>query len=151
MPTMASRRAWRLTHPNSTELAPPLERHSQMAVFDWAKKCSGLWPCLHLLHSVPNEGKRSYATAKMLKAMGLKTDIPDIWLPVARGGFLGWVTELKREDEDPTDGQVAWLHALRAEGWQTHVFYNAPSTIESLQAYVSAPRTMIGHPVAVRS
>ncbi len=51
---------------------------------------------LSLAFAVPNGGSRSKTTAAMLRAEGVKPGVPDIFWPIARGGFHGMFIELKR-------------------------------------------------------
>ena len=53
------------------------------------------FPELELMHSIPNGDWRGFKTAKKLKAEGLKPGIPDISLPIPRGGYHGMYLELK--------------------------------------------------------
>ena len=75
----------------------PSESVEQQRLFQWARMASGGRPELKMLYHIPNEGKRSRATGARLVAEGLKRGVPDICLPVARGGCHGLYIELKRE------------------------------------------------------
>ncbi len=95
------------------------EDEEQMMLFDWAAMRQGKWPELKLMYHVPNEGKRSIATAMRQKHMGLKTGVPDICLPVARGGWHGLYIELKRAHGGKlTASQREWLTALEGQGYR---------------------------------
>lgn len=74
----------------------PTESQEQQRLFQWARMESGRFPELELLYHIPNEGKRSRATGRRMVAEGLKKGVPDICLPVARGGSHGLYIELKR-------------------------------------------------------
>ena len=53
-----------------------------------------------------------------MKAEGVKRGVPDVWLPVARGGYHGLVIELKADERGrATREQVVWLKALEGEGY----------------------------------
>ena len=65
------------------------EAEEQTYLFEWARLASCKWPELSFLYHIPNEGKRPPATGARLKSMGLKSGVPDVCLPVARGGFHG--------------------------------------------------------------
>lgn len=60
------------------------EAAEQIEVFRWARQWEAYAPELALLHHIPNEGKQE--NGALLKAMGLKRGVPDIFLPAARGG-----------------------------------------------------------------
>lgn len=63
------------------------ESIEQQNLFEWAKIFSGKYPELTLLYHIPNEGKRSLKEGARMKAEGLKAGVPDLCLPVARGGY----------------------------------------------------------------
>ena len=93
------------------------EHDEQVALFHWAKVQEGRWPELRLLHAIPNGGKRHQSVAVKLKAEGVKAGVPDICLPVARGGFHGLYIELKHGKNDATPLQAEWLEGLWAQGY----------------------------------
>lgn len=99
---------------------------------------SGKWPELELLYHVPNEGKRSYKTAARLKAEGLKSGVPDICLPVPRGGYHGLYIELKRvKNSRVTQDQLDWIEALIAQGYVAAVCRGCDEAIELITRYLS--------------
>ena len=89
----------------------------QQMVFEWAATMEYLYPCLRLMYHVPNEGKRTKSAGAKMKRLGLKKGVPDICLPVARGGFHGLYIELKAVGGKPTKEQCEYLDALRSEGY----------------------------------
>ena len=71
------------------------EEDEQSALFQfasWQKE-----PEWSLLFAIPNGGYRKLKTGIRLKRTGLKPGIPDMMLPVGRGGFLGLFIEMKSE------------------------------------------------------
>ena len=94
----------------------PLEHEEQCALFDWAAWMEKTIPALKLLHAIPNGGKRDIRTAAMLKAEGVKPGVPDLCLPVPRGGFHGLYIELKRRKGGTVSKeQQAWIDALKEQ------------------------------------
>ena len=71
------------------------EDTEQMGVIDWSNWNTGRFPELKLLFHVPNGGKRNAAEAARFKAMGVKAGVPDLCLPVPRGGYAGLYIEMK--------------------------------------------------------
>jgi hypothetical protein len=53
-------------------------------------------PDVYLHGRVPNDGLRPTVTAARLTTEGVRRGVPDICLPVARGGYHGVYIELKR-------------------------------------------------------
>lgn len=99
------------------------ESIEQICLFRWAAYSSGAMPELKLLYHIPNGGKRDIATAKKLKAEGVKAGVPDICLPVARGKYHGLYIELKVGKNKTTENQDMWLEALNKNGYYTDVCY----------------------------
>jgi len=93
------------------------EGNEQEALFSWALYAAGAMPELGLMFHVPNGGSRNRIEAAKLKRQGVRAGVPDICLPVARGGFHGLFVELKYGRNKATDRQTAWLDALRSQGY----------------------------------
>jgi hypothetical protein len=134
--------SWRLTAPKPEKLPPPLERKSQAAVVDWARWASGQHPELRFLFAVPNGDKRSAVTASLLVSQGVKPGVPDLILPIARGGHIGLAIEMKRKPNMPSQVQREWLNALQGFGWRALVCYGATEAIHALETYIKAPKTI---------
>lgn len=95
------------------------EADEQQMLMEWARLAACKWPELRLMHHIPNEGKRSIPAAMQLKRMGLRVGVPDICLPVARGGYHGMYIELKRAHGGRlTQSQREWLEALNGQGYR---------------------------------
>lgn len=116
----------------------PTESAEQQLLFQWARMQSGKYPELALLYHIPNEGKRSHKTGARMKAEGLKTGVPDICLPVARGGHHGLYIELKRvKNSRVTQDQLDWIEALIAQGYVAAVCRGCDEAIELITRYLS--------------
>lgn len=95
----------------------PIESLEQQWLFIWAELEKITYPCLELMHHIPNEGKRSRATGRRMQAAGLKKGFPDICLPVACGRYHSLYIELKRvRGSYLSDDQIKWLNMLSAQG-----------------------------------
>lgn len=93
------------------------EHDEQVALFQWIALERNI-PELGLLFAIPNGGKRHIFTAKKLKAEGVKPGVPDLFLPVARGGYHGLFLEMKREKGGRlSQHQKEWGEALTAQGY----------------------------------
>ncbi len=100
------------------------EDNEQAMLFQWAEIAALNCPELRLMYHVPNEGKRSVSTGNRLKRLGLKSGVPDIALPVARGGYHGLYIEMKYGRNTLTENQRIWLDMLRKTGHMTAVCYS---------------------------
>lgn len=115
------------------------EAGAQEAIFSWCDINSDIYPELRLLHHIPNGGQRNKATAIALKRQGVKAGVPDLMLPVAKGGYHGLYIELKKADRTnkPTEKQRYWLSELQQQGYFTAVCYGHDEATETLAAYLS--------------
>lgn len=113
------------------------EHEEQTALMDLVSLHCQKWPELKLLHAIPNGGWRHPATAKMLKREGVKPGVPDLELPIARGGFHGLHIEMKVGKNKPTKEQKAWMRALSSEGRKCVVCYSAEAAWEEIAKYIN--------------
>ena len=97
----------------------PTENAEQAALMEWARLSEWKCPELKLLHAIPNGGLRDARTAAILARTGVKSGVPDLCLPVARGGFHGLYIELKRLKGGMLSiNQKTWLGLLSKEGYK---------------------------------
>lgn len=98
------------------------EHRLQVGLFAWAEWARLDWPELGLLFAVPNGGARDVVTGKRLKDEGVRRGVPDVWLPVARGGFHGLVIELKAGERGRVSKEQGWwLERLGEQGYRAVV------------------------------
>lgn len=98
------------------------EAEEQVLLFRWAEVRRLKYPELDMLFHVPNGGSRNKAEAARLKTEGVKSGVPDIWLPVPRGKYHGLVIELKRIRGGKTSKeQVQWITSLNLHGYRAVV------------------------------
>lgn len=96
----------------------PTEAEEQIALFEWARLQTGRFPELALLYHVPNGGSRNKIEAARLRAQGVKSGVPDLCLPVARGASHGLYIELKRQRGGRiSEEQVRWINGLLKQGY----------------------------------
>lgn len=112
------------------------EASEQEHLFEWAAYMSGKYPELKLMHHIPNGGSRNSAEAANLKRQGVKAGMPDIFLPVARGGFHGLYIELKAGKNKPTEKQKNWIAALCKQKYAAVVCYGWGQASEIIQSYL---------------
>jgi glutamate synthase domain-containing protein 2 len=115
------------------------EHQETAAVIQRANLARGLWPELALLFHVPNEAKRSRSVAARLKAEGMKSGVPDLILPVARGVYHGLAIEMKRAKGGKlSDNQSEWIQSLRREGWLAVVCEGQDVAWEVIEQYMTS-------------
>lgn len=88
------------------------------------------------LVKIPNEGKRSWAKGKQMKAEGLQKDFPDMFLFVPRGGYHGMAMEFKAPGEKPRKDQRAYLNYLASLKYFSRYFDNIDEAMEIIKAYM---------------
>ena len=113
-----------------------LEELEQIALMQWATMMSEKYPELKLLFHIPNGGKRTMSEAVRFKRAGVKAGVPDLFLPVARGGYHGLFIELKVGKNTPTKKQAEWLDALTEQHYKTAVCYGAEEALNELVRYL---------------
>lgn len=113
------------------------EADEQEALFDWARVRICKYPELRLLHHIPNGGSRNPIEAARLKGQGVKPGVPDLCLPVARGGFHGLYIEMKRRKGGRiSPEQEAWLRELRKQGFRAEVCRGWEEAKNTLEEYL---------------
>ena len=119
------------------------EHESQKAVARWAELESRQRPELALLYAVPNGGKRNPREAARLKAEGVKPGVPDLVLPVARGGYFGLYIEMKSRTGGLTKDQRKWEADLQEQGYRHNTCRSFTQAMELLDAYTRLPKTEV--------
>jgi hypothetical protein len=84
--------------------------------------------------SFDKDGKRFSVEAKKLKAQGLKSGLPDVFIFRPVKGAPGVVVELKRRKGGiVSDDQKKWLKTLSEFGWITFVAHGADAGIKFIR------------------
>ena len=112
------------------------EDEEQQALFQWAQWMSGRYPELELLFHIPNGGKRNKAEAARMKAGGVRAGVPDLCLPVARGGFHGLYIELKAGKGTASQKQKEWIGKLTAQGYRALVLTGWEAASRAIEDYL---------------
>ena len=117
------------------------EAQEQEWLFHWALLESVKWPELRLMYHIPNEGKRSVRGGAAMKRQGLRAGVPDICLPVPRGGCHGLYIELKREHGGRISAeQTEWMERLTAQGYQASLCHGWRAAAEAIEQYMRGDR-----------
>ncbi len=106
------------------------EDKAQQALVRWMRYMK--LPVLH----IPNEGKRSFALAAWLKAMGLRPGAYDLFLARARKGYHGYWIEMKKLGKKPTPLQVEFGEQMREEGYKAEWFDDWEEAKKSVEKYL---------------
>lgn len=119
------------------------EAVEQINLMKWTEYMSGRYPEIKLLFHVPNGGSRNRIEAANLKKQGVKAGVPDLFLPVARGGHFGLFIEMKFGKNRTTAQQKEWIENLTAQGYRCEVCYGWEAASEVLTDYLKQDRTNV--------
>jgi hypothetical protein len=92
---------------------------------------------LHLLFHIPNGGARSGYSGGQMVALGARTGVPDLFLPVPHGGLPGLWIEMKTPTGVVSPTQRRWLAALAEQGYATAVCRSVDEAQATLLRYLS--------------
>ena len=115
----------------------PSEETEQITVMEWASLMAKQAPELDLLFHIANGGERHPAVAQKLKKAGVKKGVPDLFLPVARGGAHGlWVEMKRRKGGKVSPEQKEWMSALEAQGYVCVVAHGSDEACDAIWQYL---------------
>ena len=113
------------------------EAQEQIVVMKWAELQSNKYPELLLLFHIPNGSNKSIAQATQFKRMGLKSGVPDLFLPVARNNYHGLFIEMKAGKGKTSENQNKWINELKMQGYCVEVAKGCNIAIEILKNYLT--------------
>ncbi len=150
----------RRVDPAGLPLPRKSEHEEQAAVIAWAELQEAAHPDLALLFAVPNMAQAPrnkaarVAVARRLRE-GMKPGAPDLFLPVARGPYIGCAVEMKHrrvhytqtkgmryEETDTTPAQEEFHRRLRAAGHYVAVRHSAEEAQAVFLAYLTDPDSL---------
>ena len=119
----------------------PTEGDEQTALMDWSQAASRRFPELALLYAIPNgvpiSGPQKFAIINAFKRRGLKPGVPDLCLPVARGGYHGLYIEMKRVKGGVlSHDQEWWMSSLINQGYKAVACPGFQQAAETITAYL---------------
>lgn len=100
------------------------EHAHQAALFMWLSMAKKYDERFGLMFAIPNGGERARAVASRLKAEGVKSGVPDTFLPVPIGSAHGLFIEMKKPKSSGkrsgvvSGNQIEWANALIENGYQ---------------------------------
>ena len=110
------------------------EHEEQCRVIEWCNQ----HPVAKHIFAIPNGSYKSAASAAKFKREGLRSGVPDLFLPVARHGFHGLFVEMKRTKGSVTSKeQLAWIEFLSQQGFACLVCKGADAAIQIIEGYLS--------------
>lgn len=114
----------------------------QYALLLWSQQPSvrARYPELCMLYHVENERRCTPQQAARRKRMGVKRGVPDLCLPVQRGGYAGLYLELKKPGGRLSESQQWWQEHLELQGYRAAVCYGWEEARKCLEKYLNLPR-----------
>jgi hypothetical protein len=118
------------------------EHQHQAALIHWCDVHKYRVPELGLLFAIPNGGKRSISVAVKLKAEGVQSGIPDLFLPVPRDSDWihdaahGLFVEMKIRGNSTTKEQAQWIVTLQGRGYASIVCYTGGEAAHHILEYL---------------
>jgi len=103
-------------------MKPPTEHTEQALFVQWTLRMQKHVPELGLMFAIPSGGHRHKTVAAQLKLEGVKSGVPDLFLPVARQNYHGLFIEMKRiKGGSLSKNQKDFIAQLRAQGYKVEV------------------------------
>ena len=119
-------------------LPVPSESDEQKALMRWTKYNSGRWPELERLYHIPNEGQRDPRVGARMRDEGMKKGVPDLCLPVARGGCHALYIEMKRtKGGTVSPEQTDWIEWLLRHGYAACVCRGWQEAAKVIKEYMT--------------
>mgnify|MGYP001040512267 CR=1 FL=1 len=118
---------------------PKTEAQHQANVVNWSILHTHEHPELALLFHIPNGGTRDAIEGRHLKQQGVKRGVPDLCLPVARGGYHSLYIELKTATGRATVEQKWWGEKLNCQGNMWRVCHGWEAAVATLEWYLALP------------
>jgi hypothetical protein len=122
----------------------PTEHHEQVMLFQWLELMANKHPELAAAFAIPNAGgysggfRSNVARVQRMKREGVRSGVPDVFVPVPRGGFHGLFLELKRQKGGSiTPEQKAWHAVLIRHGYQVAVCKGFEAAKQAVESYLT--------------
>ncbi len=112
------------------------ESGAQKALFAWIALQSQDSP-LRLAFAIPNGGHRNKITAGRMKAEGVRSGVPDIFLPVARAGYHGLFIEMKVGNGRTSVAQDEWIKKLVLQKYGVVTVWGWEAARNTMLDYIS--------------
>lgn len=93
-------------------------------------------PDLRFVFAIPNAAKRNKAERGRLLAEGMRSGVPDIFIPIPRHGYCGAWIENKSANGKLTPQQKDFLEFLARVGYATKICYSVDEQVKFLEFYL---------------
>lgn len=89
-----------------------------------------------LIIHFPNEGKRSLRYGALMKSLGMRKGVADLFIAVPRHGFGGAWIELKSVDGVISQEQEHFIADMKEQNFYTNVAWSVKESIDVIEWYL---------------
>jgi hypothetical protein len=115
----------------------PSEHQIQSAFFKWLALAYPNANCV--TWATPNAARRSHQMAAIMKAEGLKSGVPDVFMAMPRGEYHGLFLEFKSHAGVISENQLIFCVNLRSMGYQVEIVRSLEEAMLKVIAYMELP------------
>lgn len=90
-----------------------------------------------LTFAIPNGGKRDVKEASHLKAQGVRSGVPDVFMAHPSSQYHGLFIEFKAKKNKLTENQEIWFKSLESKGYKCIVCYSLEDAIKFIEHYLT--------------
>ncbi|MEI7232840.1 VRR-NUC domain-containing protein [Pectobacterium carotovorum] len=121
-----------------TKVLHQAELEEQAALIEWADKTviADVKIGDYLLH-IPNGGKRGPKAARDAKRLGVRAGVPDLFLALPRGGYVGLWIEIKAKGGKLSAQQEVWLKRLEDAGYRAVCCFGFNQASSAISEYIN--------------
>lgn len=110
---------------------PTKEDIEQVKVMEFMRQCQPDIPVIH----IANQRKCSPVEGRLLKRLGVRAGVSDLFFPRSNDSYKGLWLELKTSVGKPSDLQLEFLAGMIKEGYAGKVCYGAEQAIEVIKRF----------------
>lgn len=111
------------------------EKSMHKTIINWIKVHPKLKNMCRLIIHFPNEGKRSNRYGKLLKELGMRAGVSDLFIAIPNHNYGGAWIELKSKDGILSKEQKEFLSDMREQNFFTCVCYTIDEAINTISWY----------------
>ena len=105
----------------------------------WALACHKYNLDERVLFAIPNGGERNIVVAARLKAEGVRSGVPDLFLACDHNGYNGLFIEMKKvKGGRVSDNQKCYIDILKTRGYAVVVCHGWSEARSAIESYLAA-------------
>lgn len=115
------------------------EEHKEQCIFfRYVREKAKTAPIYHNIFAIPNGGERmaNVRFAVKIKAEGLESGVPDIFVAIPRYPYHGFFIEMKVSGRKPSINQIRWIRRLTALNYLCKICYSGQEAANALEDYL---------------